>query len=348
MTITPHFSLSPKVATAPLIFTSSGRASPLPLSASQRHAGLRRSFQQQTLATVRCWLTFALPGAVSSCLDDGRYVYVSAGDCSLSERYAAGAYVYPRKSYEGVEFFIEATQLERERPWLRADFGLDIPALVAHYGAAANTSICTMNADTTQALRTLWQQQNAPDPAAQRRLSLVAFRRARLPLKSRTALRVPTTPPAKSPSPKKPAPSSPPICANPIRRTHWQRVSASANRASKTTSVAFTAKASRLSCAKHGWHVPLSFCKRPKPRSLLSPKPLAISTRASLPPFSSAAMASRHWSFAVWPISSRISEARPSPAPTTHPRRAQERTRPSRRSQAPRGWCVSPAHRGRG
>ena len=102
-------------------------------------------------------------------------MYVSAGDCSLSERYAAGAYVYPRKSYEGVEFFIEATQLERERPWLRADFGLDIPALVAHYGAAANTSICTMNADTTQALRTLWQQQNAPDPAAQRRLSLSLF-----------------------------------------------------------------------------------------------------------------------------------------------------------------------------
>lgn len=120
-------------------------------------------------------VNLCLAGRCELCLDDGRYVYVSAGDCALSERYAAGAYVYPRKSYEGVEFFIEATQLERERPWLRADFGLDIPALVAHYGAAANTSICTMNADTAQALRALWQQQNAPDPAAQRRLSLSLF-----------------------------------------------------------------------------------------------------------------------------------------------------------------------------
>ena len=148
-------------------------------------------------------------------------------------------------------FFIEATQLERERPWLRADFGLDIPALVAHYGAAANTSICTMNADTAQALRALWQQQNAPDPAAQRRLSLSLFAAlATAQIQNSTPRTYYTA------SQVAIAKEACAIVTADLRQSHPAHTLAArfgiSESSLKNYFAAFTAKASRLSCANPG------------------------------------------------------------------------------------------------
>ena len=108
-----------------------------------------------------------------------------------------------------------------------------------------------MNADTTQALRTLWQQQNAPDPAAQRRLSLSLF--AALAA-AQTQDSTPRT--YYTASQVAIAKEACAIVTADLRQSHPAHTlaarSASASRASKTTFVAFTAKASRLSCANPG------------------------------------------------------------------------------------------------
>ncbi len=66
-------------------------------------------------------------------LNDNRRVFQTAGQISLTERFAREEYVYPGRAYEGVELFIDPETAAEGLPLLREGFGVDIARLRERY-----------------------------------------------------------------------------------------------------------------------------------------------------------------------------------------------------------------------
>lgn len=56
-------------------------------------------------------LNYCVTGRCEIILNNGNFVYVTDGDLSLTEHFAQRQYVYPRRIYEGLEFFAELDTL---------------------------------------------------------------------------------------------------------------------------------------------------------------------------------------------------------------------------------------------
>ena len=56
-------------------------------------------------------LNYCVTGRCEIILNNGNFVYVKDGEISLTERFAQKQYVYPRRIYEGMEFFIDIDTL---------------------------------------------------------------------------------------------------------------------------------------------------------------------------------------------------------------------------------------------
>ena len=74
-------------------------------------------------------LNYCVTGRCEIILNNGNFVYVTDGDLSLTEHFAQRQYVYPRRIYEGLEFFAELDTLAAQSVWLLEEFGLDFTAL---------------------------------------------------------------------------------------------------------------------------------------------------------------------------------------------------------------------------
>ena len=60
-------------------------------------------------------LNYCVTGRCEIILNNENFVYVKDGEISLTERFAQKQYVYPRRIYEGMEFFIDIDTLTAKR-----------------------------------------------------------------------------------------------------------------------------------------------------------------------------------------------------------------------------------------
>ena len=56
-------------------------------------------------------------------------MYVKDGEISLTERFARQQYVYPRRIYEGIEFFVDMDTVNAQSSWVEAEFDIDFHRL---------------------------------------------------------------------------------------------------------------------------------------------------------------------------------------------------------------------------
>lgn len=120
-------------------------------------------------------LNACLRGRCELLLNDGRYVYVADGELALSARYVQDSYVYPRRLYEGLEYFLEPARFTAACPWMKVDFACDVAALAARFCTRGGLAIAATPAALSANLGTLWQLSDTPSLPALRLQSLLLF-----------------------------------------------------------------------------------------------------------------------------------------------------------------------------
>lgn len=89
-------------------------------------------------------VNYCLRGRCELVLNDNRSVFLTAGHVSLTEKFACGEYVYPGRSYEGIELFIDTEAAQDGVELLREHFSVDISALRERYCPGGETFIAKM------------------------------------------------------------------------------------------------------------------------------------------------------------------------------------------------------------
>ena len=74
-------------------------------------------------------LNYCVTGRCELILNNGNFVYVKDGEISLTERFARQQYVYPRRIYEGIEFFVDMDTVNAQSSWVEAEFDIDFHRL---------------------------------------------------------------------------------------------------------------------------------------------------------------------------------------------------------------------------
>ena len=111
-------------------------------------------------------LNYCVTGRCEIILNNGNFVYVADGDLSLTEHFAQRQYVYPRRIYEGLEFFIELDTLAAQSAWLLEEFGLDFHRATEQYCPNGSTYISKIDPDMEELLKKLWSLYHEPMPFA--------------------------------------------------------------------------------------------------------------------------------------------------------------------------------------
>ena len=66
-----------------------------------------------------------MTGRCEIILNNGNFVYVKDGEISLTEHFAKQQYIYPRRIYEGLEFFIDMDTVDTQSSWVQTEFDID-------------------------------------------------------------------------------------------------------------------------------------------------------------------------------------------------------------------------------
>ena len=77
-------------------------------------------------------------------LNDNKSVFLSAGQISLTEKFAQSQYIYPGGPYEGIELFIDSEAAHDGVAVLRDYFGLNIEELRERYCKDGDTFIAKL------------------------------------------------------------------------------------------------------------------------------------------------------------------------------------------------------------
>ena len=120
-------------------------------------------------------LNYCVTGRCEIILNNGNFVYVTDGDLSLTEHFAQRQYVYPRRIYEGLEFFIELDTLAAQSAWLLEEFGLDFHCVVERYCRNGSTYISKAVPDAEELLKKLWPLYHEPMPFAVMQMKLYSL-----------------------------------------------------------------------------------------------------------------------------------------------------------------------------
>ena len=89
-------------------------------------------------------INYCLRGRRELILNDRRHVFLTAGQVSLTERFAQKEYLYPGRLYEGVELFLDPETAEAGVPLLREGFDLDLTALRQRYCPGGETFLADL------------------------------------------------------------------------------------------------------------------------------------------------------------------------------------------------------------
>lgn len=82
----------------------------------------------------------------------------------MTERFAQKQYVYPRRIYEGLEFFLDMDTIAKQVSWISQDFQIDFPKLASLYCPDGSTYISGASKDIDEQLRKLWGLFDLPMP----------------------------------------------------------------------------------------------------------------------------------------------------------------------------------------
>lgn len=94
-------------------------------------------------------VNYCTRGRCELILNDSRHVFLSAGEISLTERFAQKEYLYPGRIYEGFELFIDPETAAFGCPILKEHFGADISNLRGLYCPDGQTFIAKMQLPET-------------------------------------------------------------------------------------------------------------------------------------------------------------------------------------------------------
>ena len=119
-------------------------------------------------------LNYCVTGRCELILNNGNFVYVRDGEISLTEHFAQKQYVYPRRLYEGMEFFIE-TDTAAQNAWLQEEFGIDFQRLAQSYCPKESAYISPVSSETEEVLKKLWASLDLPLPFALSQMKLHAL-----------------------------------------------------------------------------------------------------------------------------------------------------------------------------
>lgn len=111
-------------------------------------------------------LNYCVNGRCEMFLNNQNFVYVKDGEIALSECFAKKQYVYPRKFYEGLEFFIDLPTLITENELLLQSFGLNFAKLSDLYCSNGKTYITHCSTEIEPIFKKLWTIYDEPFPYA--------------------------------------------------------------------------------------------------------------------------------------------------------------------------------------
>ena len=109
-------------------------------------------------------LNYCVTGRCELILNNENFVYVKDGEISLTERFAQKQYVYPRRIYEGIEFFIDAGTLTAQSTWVQKELDIDLYKVIARFCPDGNTYISSAVPEVEEILKKLWGLIDAPIP----------------------------------------------------------------------------------------------------------------------------------------------------------------------------------------
>ena len=92
-------------------------------------------------ATGPLIINYCVKGRCELILNDNRHVFLTAGEISLTERFAQREYLYPGRVYEGFELFIDPETAREGQPVLREYFGVELSRLRERYCPGGGTFI---------------------------------------------------------------------------------------------------------------------------------------------------------------------------------------------------------------
>ena len=110
-------------------------------------------------------INYCIRGRCELMLNDNKSVFLSAGQISLTEKFAQNQYVYPGGLYEGIELFIDPEAVRDGVTVLRDYFGLNIEELSERYCKGGDTFIAALP-PAPELLKKLYILQNGNNPAS--------------------------------------------------------------------------------------------------------------------------------------------------------------------------------------
>ena len=95
-------------------------------------------------------LNYCVTGRCEIILNNENFVYVKDGEISLTERFAQKQYVYPRRIYEGMEFFIDIDTLTAQSVWVQGEFDINFHKVVDRFCPDGATYISPATSEVEQ------------------------------------------------------------------------------------------------------------------------------------------------------------------------------------------------------
>ena len=109
-------------------------------------------------------LNYCVTGRCEIILNNENFVYVKDGEISLTERFAQKQYVYPRRIYEGLEFFIDVDMLTAQSTWIQKELNLDFHKIITRFCPDGNNYISSVVPEVEEILIKLWSLIDSPIP----------------------------------------------------------------------------------------------------------------------------------------------------------------------------------------
>lgn len=95
-------------------------------------------------------------------LNNKNFVYIKDRELSLTECFAQKEYVYPKRIYEGLEFFIDIDTFTLENTWVQNEFSIDFRKISEMFCPHGSTYISTATHEAEEILKKLWELYDFP------------------------------------------------------------------------------------------------------------------------------------------------------------------------------------------
>ena len=120
-------------------------------------------------------INYCVNGRCELILNNESYVYITEGQLSLTEQYAQDRYIYPRRIYEGLEFFLDPDTVAEYAPYLAEQFDIDLHKLPERFCPDGKTYIADSSAEIAAILDRLWALVDCSDAFTMRQMKLTAL-----------------------------------------------------------------------------------------------------------------------------------------------------------------------------